>query len=210
MKRLTLFTLLLALAVGAGAQDNNKASKEREALRRSQAALRAAQEQLAALQADKAKTDAELQSARKEAQGAKAQIAGSTARVKTRDEELVALRQQLEAAKKSQQDGQVAAADREAELQKLLQASRQESAARLQANQTLAQLLERSTKALADAEAKNRQLYELGQQLVARWRGRSTLDKTLLEDPVLGLTAVRFEDEAEKLRAELEAARLVR
>jgi len=209
MKRLTLLTLLLAVALGAGAQDN-KTSKEREALRRSQAALRAAQEQLATLQADKAKADAELQSARKEAQGAKAQIAGNTARIKARDDELDGLRRQLEAARKSQQDGQALAAEREAELQKQLMAARQDSAARLQANQTLAQLLERSTQALADAEAKNRQLYDLGQQLVARWRGRSTLDKALLEDPVLGLTAVRFEDQAEALRAQLEAARLVR
>lgn len=208
IKPLTVLVLLLALAHGAAAQDN-KPSKEREALRRSQAALRAAQEQLATLQADKARAEAEMQTARREAVGAKAQIAGSVARVKARDEALDVLRRQLDAARQEQQQTQATAAEREADLQRQLVAARQESAARLQANQTLALLLERSTKTLAEAEARNRQLYELGQQLVDRWRGRSTVDKVLLEDPVLGLTAVRFEDQAEKLRAELEAARVV-
>lgn len=209
IKPLTLVVLLLVLAQGAVAQDN-KPSKEREALRRSQAALRAAQEQLATLQADKARAEAQVQAAQRETLGARSQIAGSAARVRARDQELDALRRQLDAARQAQQQTQATADEREADLQRQLVAARQESAARLQANQALALLLERSTKTLADAEARNRQLYELGQQLVDRWRGRSTVDKVLLDDPVLGLTAVRFEDQAEKLRAELEAARVVR
>lgn len=206
-------TAVLALAAfGAQAQDA-KPSKEREALRRTQTALRAAQELQSTLQADKAKAEAEAAAAHKEAASTKAQIAGSAARLKAREAELETLRAQLLAAKQAEQAQQEAAAksgEREQALQQQLLAARQESASRLQANQALSQLLERSTQALADAEAKNRQLYTLGQDLLKRWRGRSAIDTALLQDPVLGLTAVRFEDEAEKLRSELETKRIVR
>lgn len=212
MKRFAILLLAAMLALSAQGQDA-KPSKEREALRRAQAALRSAQEQQSTLQADKAKAEADAAAARKEAAGAKAQIAGSVTRLKARETELEALRAQLQAARQAAQAQQELAArtgEREQALQQQLLAARQESASRLQANQALTKLLEHSTQALADAQAKNHQLYTLGQDLVKRWRGRSTVDSALLQDPVLGLTAVRFEDEAEKLRGELEAQRITR
>lgn len=209
MSRLLFFIVALGVSLGAQAQDG-KASKEREALRRSQAALRAAQEQQSALQADKAKAETDAAAALRQAASARAQIAGTAARLKDREAELETLRTQLQAARQAQQDSDAKATGREQALQQQLLTTRQESAARVQANQALAQLLERSTQALADAEAKNRQLYAIGQDLVRRWQGRSPLDTALLADPVLGLTAVRFEDQAEKLRAELETQRTTR
>ena len=205
MKRFAIALLLVAGAM-AQAQDA-KVSKEREALRRAQTALRAAQEQQSTLQADKAKAEADAAGAHKEAAAAKAQVAGGAAKLKAREADLEALRVQLQAAKAAQQQGDVKAAEREQALQQQIAAARQEAAARQQANQALAQLLERSTTALADAEAKNHQLYALGMDLVQRYTGRSTLDTALQQDPVLGLTAVRFEDQAEKLRAALEMQR---
>lgn len=211
MKRTATLLFAALLALGAQAQDAAKASKEREALRRAQAALRAAQEQQSSLQADKAKAEAQASAAQKDASNAKAQVAGSAARLRTREAELETLRAQLLAARQAeqlQQQEAVKTGEREQALQQQLLTARQESAARLQANQALAQLLERSTQALADAETKNHQLHALGQELVKRWQGRSTLDTALLQDPVLGLAAVRFEDQAEKLRGELEAKRV--
>lgn len=208
MKRITLLLLAASLALGAQAQDA-KVSKEREALRRAQSALRAAQEQQGALQADKAKAEAEAAAAQKDAASAKAQIAGTAAKLKAREAELDALRAQLQAAKQAQQQGEAQAGERQQALEQQLLAARQEAASRQQANLALTQLLERSTTALADAEAKNRQLYALGQDLVQRYTGRSTLDKVMQQDPVLGLTAIRLEDQAEKLRAELAAQRVV-
>lgn len=119
-----------------------------------------------------------------------------------------ALRAQLQAAREAQQQGEAQAAEREQALQRQLLAAHQESASRQQANQALSQLLERSTQALSDAEAKNHKLYALGQELTQLYIGRSRLDTALQQDPVLGLTAVRFEDQAEKLRAELAAQRV--
>ena len=208
MKRFAL-ALLLVASLTVHAQDA-KVSKEREALRRAQTALRAAQEQQSALQADKAKAEADAASAQKDIAAAKAQIAGSAARLKAREAELDTLRAQLQAAKDAQQGADAKAAEREQALQQQIVTSRQEATARQQANQALTQLLERSTTALADAEAKNRKLYALGQDLVQRYIGRSPVDTALQQDPVLGLTAVRFEDQAEQLRAELAAARVVR
>jgi len=207
MKRFAVILVLIA-SFAAQAQDA-KVSKEREALRRAQTALRAAQEQQSTLQADKAKAEADAAAAHKDAAAAKAQIAGAGAKLKAREAELEALRTQLQATKDAQQQGEAKAIEREQALQQQLLSARQESASRQQANLALSQLLERSTQALADAEAKNRQLYTLGQDLVKRWQGRSALDTSLLQDPVLGLTAVRFEDQAEKLRTELEAQRVV-
>lgn len=208
MKRFAL-ALLLVTSLAVHAQDA-KVSKEREALRRAQTALRAAQEQQSTLQADKAKAEADAASAQKDIAAAKAQIAGSAARLKAREAELDALRAQLQAAKDAQQLADAKATEHEQALQQQLLAARQEAAARQQANQALTQLLERSTAALADAEAKNRKLYALGQDLVQRYIGRSPVDTALQQDPVLGLTAVRFEDQAEQLRAELAAARVTR
>jgi DNA repair exonuclease SbcCD ATPase subunit len=196
--------LLAVASVGAQAQDA-KVSKEREALRRAQAALRAAQEQQGALQADKAKAEAQVAMAQKELAGARALVAGSSAKVRLQEAELKALRTQLEAAQSAQQQGEAQAALREQALQQQLLTLRQESSARQQANQALVQILERSTTALADAEAKNRKLHAMGQDLVQRYTGRSPVDTALQQDPLLGLAAVRFEDEAEKLRAALHA-----
>ncbi|CAM4086612.1 hypothetical protein [Roseateles saccharophilus] len=206
MKR-TAIALLVVAALTAHAEDA-KPSREREALRRAQAALRAAQEQQSTLQADKARAEADAATAHKDATAARAQIAGGAARLKAREAELDALRAQLQTAKDAQQQAEAQAAEREQALQKQLLAARQEGGARQQANQSLVQLLERSTAALADAEARNHQLYALGQQLVQLYTGRSRLDTALQQDPVLGLTAVRFEDQAEKLRAELAAQRV--
>lgn len=209
MKRIAVMMLCAGLAATGQAQDA-KVSKEREALRRAQTALRAAQEQQSTLQADRDKALADAQAARQEVSGAKAQSAGLAQRLKARESELDTLRQQLQTAREAQQDAEARAAQREQGLQQQLQALRQESGARLQANQALAELLERSTRSLADAEAKNRQLHAIGLDLLRRWQGRPALDTALLQDPVLGLTAVRFEDQAEALRTALEAQRLVK
>lgn len=205
MKRIAL-ACLLAASLSIQAQEA-KPSKEREALRRAQAALRAAQEQQATLQADKARSDAEAATAQRAAASARSQAAGSAARLKARESELQALRSQLQAGEDARRQAETRAAEAEQACQQDLLAARQDLAARQQANQALVQLLERSTRALADAEARNRQLYTVGQDLVQRALGRSPLDTAALQEPLLGLAAVRAEDEAEKLRAELAALR---
>lgn len=198
--------LLLFASLGAQAQDT-KVSKEREALRRAQAALRAAQEQQSTLQADKARAEAETAAARQDAAGARARAASGVARLRARDAEVAELRVQLQAAQDARQQAEAQAAERERALQQQAAAAEREAAARLAANQALSQLLERNTQALAEAQARNQRLYALGKELIERQVGRSDFDRVLQRDPVFGLAAVRSEDEAEKLRAALEAQR---
>jgi chromosome segregation ATPase len=204
----TFAIALLAIACLAAQAQDAKPSKEREALRRAQSALRAAQQQQSSLQAEKAQAESDLASAKKQAETSRARIAASEARLKAREAELEALRSQLQMAKDAQAREEAKAVQREQALQQQLQALRQEGSERMQANQALARLLERSTQALADAEAKNHQLYAIGQDLVQRYTRRSALDTALQQDPLLGLTAVRLEDQAEKLRAALDASKL--
>ncbi len=198
--------LLLVASLGAQAQDA-KVSKEREALRRAQSALRAAQEQQSTLQADKARAETEAAAARQDAASARTRIASTVAQLKAHNAELAALRGQLQAARDAQQQADARAAERERELQQRVAAAEREAAARQTANQSLTRLLERSTQALAEADARNHRLYALGKELIDRQAGRSDLDRVLQRDPVFGLVAVRSEDEAEKLRAALEAQR---
>lgn len=198
---------LLALACIAAQAQEAKVSREREALRRAQAALRASQEQQSALQADKAKAEGDALAAQKDAASARTQAAGSAAQLKARTAEIEGLHTRLQAATNAQRQNEAKSAEREQVLQQELIDARQDAASRQQSNQALVHLLERSTKALADAEAKNRQMFALGQSLVQLYTGRSKLDTALQQDPVLGLTSVRLEDKAEQLRAALEAQR---
>lgn len=207
---LKLVILLCAAAVSSAQAQDNKVSKEREALRRAQAALRTAQEQQGSLQADKAKAEAQAAAAEKLAAVAQARVGGSLAKLKASEAELATLRSQLQAAQAAAQQALALAHERDQTLQQQVQIARQESAERLQANQAISGLLERSVQALANAEAKNHELYAIGQALVNRYLGRSKMDQALLEDPVLGLVAVRFEDQAEALRSELAARKLGR
>lgn len=206
MKRFAI--VLLAVASLTAHAQNAKPSKEREALRRAQAALRTSQEQQSSLQAEKAKAEADAAVAQKAAIAARAQIGSAAARLKARDAELQALQVQLQAARDAQSRAEAESVKREQALQQQVLAARQEGSDRQQANQALTQLLERSTVALADAEGRNRKLHAIGEELVQLYTGRSPLDKALQHDPLLGLTAVRLEDLAEKHRAALEANRV--
>jgi chromosome segregation ATPase len=196
---------LLMLSFGAQAQDS-KASKEREALRRAQTALRAAQEQQSGLQAEKAKAEASADAASKEAAALRGQVSGHAAKLRAREQELSAAQSQLQELQRNLAQARSehsAEQERGQGLQAQLMEARRLAAEREQANQGLVALLEARSQSLGDATLKNRQLQELGHDLVRRYLSRGRVDMALLGDPVLGLQAVRTEDEAEKFRAEL-------
>jgi chromosome segregation ATPase len=207
MKRLAVTLVCAATLCGAQAQDS-KVSKEREALRRAQTALRAAQEQQATLQADMAKTNAGADAARREAAQANVRIAALAQHLKAREAELSAVREQLRVMKTIQLDAEAKAAEHEQLLQQQLASARQDGAARLQANQALTALLERSTQALKEAEIRNAKLRTFSEALLRRYTSRSVVETSLLGDPFLGLTAVQLEDTAEQLRKELDGLKV--
>jgi hypothetical protein len=75
---------------------------------------------------------------------------------------------------------------------------------------SVTQLLQRSTEALADAEAKNRQLHTLAVQAVERYRSKTPAETAMQGDPLFGLTQVRIENVADELRAQMDAQKIVR
>ena len=198
---------LLVLCLPAAAQDA-KVSKEREALRRAQTALRAATEQQDGLQAEKAKLAADKDRLEKELLAARSQSQGEAARLKQVDLRSEAFQGELQAAVKARQVLEAGSQQREQELQQQVQAARRESAERLQSARALTALLEQSTQALAGAEAKNRQLYAIGQDLVKRYLSRGRFEDATIGDPLLGLTDVKLENQAEELRSKLAAQKL--
>lgn len=205
--------ILLACCAGlcavlpAQAQDA-KVSKEREALRRTQSALKAAQEQQSGLVADKAKLEQEKLLAEQDAGKARAQVSGQVVRLKALEQQTQKLQADLQAAEAAKSALEAAAGTREKELQQQLLAARRESAERQQAVQVTARLLERSTLALQEAEAKNRKLHSVGEEAIKRYLSRTPSEITGIGDPLFGFNDIRLENVAEELRMQMEAQRV--
>lgn len=204
--RLALLALGATLSLACAAQDDSRGSREKEALRRTQAALRQAQEQQSALAREKDDLAGQRDKLGEAAKKAQSQLAASRSdatRLNTSlahaNDELAATRSRDEAARKELEDRFAEQAGRLAAAQRLADE-------RARANASLAALLEQATKSLAAAEKANDQMHLLGLQLIARIRGRE--DSAGAADPVLGFGQVRLENEAEALRDKLEAAKL--
>ncbi|WP_349740915.1 hypothetical protein [Roseateles cavernae] len=209
MKHLIIGSLLLGL-LAAPSWAQEAGTREREALRRAQSALRDAQRQQATLQAEKATLERERAQLAAAAETAASRQRGSAGRLEAREQELDTLRSELAALRQRLQQAEQSAQAREQGLQQELLAQRHLVAERGQTVQALSQLLERSTSALVDSEAKNRQLHAIGEDLVQRYLSRSPTDVTSLSEPLLGLAAIRFENVAEELRAQLAQHRVLR
>lgn len=225
MKPLHLKTTLLSMALcvcfSASAQDDGRAAREREALRRSQAALKQAQEQQAVLAKEKTDLTAQQQKLSDEAKQAQSQLGGARseagrlrAEVNRLSAELTALKTQMEADKKLMLSASEAAKDAaQAAAQKSAQQLSESERSSVQQTRTVASmtaLLERSTTALAAAEKANRDMHALSLQLIDQVRGKGALGALTLSDPVLGLGQVKLENSAEQLRDQLDALKLVK
>jgi len=203
----------LALCWPALAQDAS-ASREREALRRVQSALQQAQQQRDALQAEKATLERGQVEQAALAQKQQIQANARSSRLRTLEREQDTLRAQLAT-------GQAAlAALRESTLADQAQAEARLAAASRQAaqwrgerdertatNRALVARLEAATQALTEAQQRNLQMHAVGQEAIQRLRSLTPTERALLDDPILGLTAVRIGSEAEDLLLRLDAQR---
>ncbi len=205
----------VCLVAPAQAQDDKRATREREALRRTQQALRTAQEQQSTLLREKAALAAEKDKLDQAAKRNGAQLGAAQSMAnRSRNElaqarvELDTLRTELETLRKTSTTQQQLLQTRSDEQAQQLQQAQRLLAERVQALSAVARLLESSTRSLADAEAKNRQLYTIGLTLVDEHRGRNPDGSSSLVDPFFGLKQVQLEDRAEALRSELDALRL--
>lgn len=196
------------LAAPLYAQDDAKVSKEREALRRAQSALRSMTDERDALQADKAKLAQDKAKSDQELAALRGRSQGEAGRAKLAEEHAETLQAQLDAAVKTRDEQAAASQQRERELQEQLAAARRESAERLRSAQAVSALLEQSTKALAVAEDKNRKLFAVGEDLIQRYKSRPRYDAATIGDPLLGLTDVKLENEAETIRGQMAQLRV--
>ena len=196
------------LSFSCAAQDDAHTSREREALRRTQAALRQAQETQAALAKEKddlASQRDKLDEAAKRTQSLLAASRSDTGRLNASlvhaQEELAATQARAEAARTDLETRLAEQAQRLAEMQRIADE-------RARSNAALAALLEQATQSLTAAEKANLQMHALGLQMIERLRGREAGTDGDAGDPVLGFGQVRLENEAEALRDKLDAARL--
>ena len=204
-QRLTALLMGATLSCACAAQDDSH-SREREALRRTQAALRQSQEQQATLSKEKDDLAAQrdkLDDAAKRAQSQLASTRSDAGRLNASlaqvEEELAAVKARDDAARK---DLEARLSD---QMQRLAEAQRVADE-RARSNAALSALLEQSTRSLAAAEMANQQMHALGLQLIDRVRGRD--GGLTVGDPVLGFNQIRLENEAESLRDKIDAARI--
>lgn len=225
--RLRVFALSLCLlCTGMGsalAQDDKRASREREALRRSQIALQAAQDQLAVSQREKDKAIADLArveterateraAGRAEASALLSAAQGQARAQRERAERLQAELTRLQADKLAQGESATQQQKQheirlEAEMLRAVEL-RRELAERTAANNVVTGLLERSVASLAKAEQDNRALYAVAEDILSAFRNKGLRESIAQRDPFFGLKAVELENRAEELRARMAQHRL--
>lgn len=199
----------IALSFSCAAQDDAHASREREALRRTQAALRQAQETQAALAKEKDDLSSQRDKLDESAKRTQSQLAASrsdagrlNASLAHAQEELTATQARDETARKDLEARLVEQAQRLAETQRIADE-------RARSNAALVALLEQATQSLTAAEKANLQMHALGLKMIERLRGREAGTDGDAADPVLGFGQIRLENDAEALRDKLDAAKLV-
>jgi chromosome segregation ATPase len=170
-------TLALSAHV-AGAQDGG-GSREREALRRTQAALRDAQQQQAALSKEKSDLAAQRDQLDEAAKRAQSQLSSARAEAARLNSTLAHAADELAAAKAQDEAARQAAQAQIAELSARLARSERVADERTKSNAALVALLTQATRSLAAAEKANREMHAFGLQLIDRVRGRSVADGTI-------------------------------
>jgi len=197
----TLLCALLLSATPAHAED--KASREREALRRAQQSLRQTQEERdtlandkASLAQDKDKLASELQQTSAKVKGAESRAAAARARI-----------DQIEAALKDKDKALADAQTREADLQARLTQTQATLAEKAALTNTLTGMLKAAKLEQTTLRAQNQALYDTGLALIDLYRSDSPSAWLKTADAPFGLREVRVENLAEAFRTRLDAAR---
>ncbi len=206
--------LLCSLGLPAEAQQDPRAQREREALRRAQATLQQTQTERDGLRAerDTALKDTAAAGIATQAQAARASQAQRDAASLRKALETLRAEQGVERAQAAEAlaEARSVSADREQGLQRQLLALRRERDERTQSNGALTTLLTQATATSTDLHQRNTRLHELGLEAVERYRAKSPAERALQGDPFIGITAVRIENVAEELRSRIDAQRVAR
>jgi len=197
--------LLAALLLMPGwglAQD--KASREREALVRSQRAVAKLQQENAALSRERGEIAAKLETATKELEELRGQAARARGRAAATEKELLPLREERDALKQKLEAAEKLQAETVAQCGAAKQAAEQ-SRRRLESEgSALGARLRQETQSLQACSAANDRLYALGRELMRAYEAAAR-ERV---DPVFGLRMVEIENAIEGYRDRADESRL--
>ncbi|MDM7948572.1 hypothetical protein [Hydrogenophaga sp.] len=208
-RRLLQFTVLAMLVatslVPSWAQDDKRASREREVLRRAQQQVQQANQELAGIREKLESAEAEraeLASSVERAQSRERAESAGRQRMQREVSGLSAERDRLKALNEEQAAQVQALQGRVSSLERELAASVQRS----QQAQTQAQAQQTQLTGRVEAcEQRNEKLYATGRELVDQCRDRSASDTVLRLEPFSGMGRVDLENRLEAVRDQLDA-----
>lgn len=215
----TLARLFLAMAIAtmlwgsASANSDNKASREREALRRAQMQLQQVQEQVSTLAQEKAGLGKELERFRSQAKAAQGKLRKAErglADEKIRAEQLAreaeALKQDLASTRSRLADTEGKLAETTKTLSQI-----QQTLARTEADKrALEGVKVRQEKEIAACEGKNLKLYQIGRELMTRFEKKTCGEILAQKEPFTGLKRVEVENLLEEYRDKLDEQKLIK
>jgi len=209
MSRLSGPLMLLVLAstflTGNAWSQDKAASREREALRRSQ-------QQVQQIRQEKTALEEKLTSFEQEKEKLAKQVNGAQARAKSESAKNQQLQQALDAKTQESQTLQEQKTELEQRLAELTakQAVTERELAKIQAEKNLAQsTLSTRDQQVAGCEDKNVRLYQYGRGLIEQCRDRSASDMALRLEPFTGIKRVAMENLLEEYRDKLDAQKII-
>ena len=205
---------LLLAASPTGAQDTK--SREREALRRSQQQVSKLQQDNAALQREKAELEAKLKAAEGELSKVKQQVGRlrkNTTALEAAEKDNIDLRAKLTAGEERLKDTTQKCQEQIATLRRELASAQTTSAeAQRQSQQDIGKLqesLQGESARAGTCEDKNRQLYSVTQDLIAKYKeNRGAWEKFLLSEPFTGIKSVQVENLLEDMHERANDSRI--
>jgi DNA repair exonuclease SbcCD ATPase subunit len=215
--RLNMQTAVLCLLLGplgligalpAHGQDDKKAAREREVLKRAQQALRQAEEQRAALQSEKTALEDKLKATTTKAEkltAAEKELAIAQRRAAASGADLAKSRQTNTELEKKLAD----AGAKYAQLSQLHTEAIRTIASR-DAQIKLGQAsLTQVRGETAACEAKNARLYTYGNELMQRYRDKTAFEAIRQAEPLTGLKQAQIDNVLEEYRGKLEAQKIL-
>lgn len=203
---LFLVTALFGAALPAQGQEDKKAAREREALRRVQQALRQSEEQRAALQTENAALQDKLKAASAKADqlaAAELRLDAERRRASRLDADLAKSRQAIAEMEKKLAD---AGARYEHLSQEHADALRTIASRDAQLKVQVA-VLTQTRGEIAACEKKNLKLYGYGNELMQRYREKSAFEAIRQAEPLTGLQQAQIDNLLEEYRDKLQAQR---
>lgn len=204
-------TLVVGTLVGTSAWGQDKASREREALKR-------AQQQVQQIRQEKAGLEEKLGGFEQEKDKLAGQLSGAQARAKSAASKSQQLQTELDAATRDKQALETQKTDLERQLAELTTKHTELVAKQTATERELAQTrslkvqtessLQSRVQQLASCEDKNIKLYSHGRNLIKQCTDRSATDTVLRLEPFTGIKRVQMENLLEEYRDKLDAQKL--